>query len=822
MPEIIHAYVPLTTTRTEFLPAGQILGDYMSKSMYDQNPVVCSINGAPVFRKDWQTIVITDDDDVVVVHLPQGGGSDPARTVMTIAVIAISIYAPYAAGIANTPLGGLLAAGIQVGGALLINAVMPIRQTDPTQYTAKSAASSTYSLSSPTNMPRLGQPVPWQCGRVETTPPQIAKPWSEYVDDIQYTYILLCLGTGLFDIEKLKFDTISFDDVPSVEYHVLEPGETVPWHDNVFTSPHVSGQEIYRTNSFTSVTQDYPVQTDRILCSPTWIADLCVGDSIILSGSTNNTGVYTIKLIDYDLPTAYVYVKETPLVAEVFRGNIQTAYDYKITDFYPAYPDLNKPTFGCHCFCDVVFPNGLFTMEDDGTISPCTVDLTIMSRKIYMETGDLTESFELEETVSITRCQRTPVRVTLEGQFNSLLGYNNQVAIKRAAASISNKKIDTCYWTALRTRFTDIGSYPWTTIQIKAAASEGLSGDALNKIRVLSTRKLPIWSGTSWSVPTATRSIAWAAAEAAKDTDNSVGLADPNIDLDALLALDAKLTARGDYCDGVFDTKEAFWDALRKILRTGRSQPHLIGDIITFTRDERQSIVKGVFNTRNIVRGSFRVEYLMYDPDTPDDVIIEYFSSSTWDWRKRTCSLPGSSSDAPATIKLWGVTEVGQATNEGMYEAGCNMYRRAFVSFQTEMDARPILRGDLISVTHPLPSWGVSGDVVSVSGQILGLSEPVEFTTGNHYISFRKANGTQDGPYLCTAGADDYHVILSSAVPSTVYTGRDRERTHFQFGQGSDYEKRCLTVYRRPRGDKIEVLAVVEDDRVHTADGTVV
>jgi hypothetical protein len=73
-------------------------------------------------------------------------------------------------------------------------------------------------------------------------------------------------------------------------------------------------------------------------------------------------------------------------------------------------------------------------------------------------------------------------------------------------------------------------------------------------VNCLVTRKLPVWNPTTgWSIPQATRSIAWAFADAVR-ADYGAKLADSRIDLAALHRLDQTWAARGDQFDAVFDT----------------------------------------------------------------------------------------------------------------------------------------------------------------------------------------------------------------------------------------------------------------------------
>jgi predicted phage tail protein len=72
-------------------------------------------------------------------------------------------------------------------------------------------------------------------------------------------------------------------------------------------------------------------------------------------------------------------------------------------------------------------------------------------------------------------------------------------------------------------------------------------------------------------------------------------------------------------------------------------------------------------------------------------------------------SLPGSTEDNPATVNLFGCTNLAQAMREGKYIAAANRYRRRLITFRTEMEGLIPTFGDLIAVSHDMPARGIEG-----------------------------------------------------------------------------------------------------------------
>lgn len=70
--------------------------------------------------------------------------------------------------------------------------------------------------------------------------------------------------------------------------------------------------------------------------------------------------------------------------------------------------------------------------------------------------------------------------------------------------------------------------------------------------------------------------------------------------------------------NGVFDRKLTVWDALSQVARCGRAVAFLQGGLVRFVRDEPKTLPVALFSPRNIVKGSFKIDYVMLGEDTAD------------------------------------------------------------------------------------------------------------------------------------------------------------------------------------------------------------
>ncbi len=454
---------------------------------------------------------------------------------------------------------------------------------------------------------------------------------------------------------------------------------------------------------------------------------------------------------------------------------------------------------------DVVMPRGLYYANDDGSLGNRTIAWKIEARVIDddgVAAGDWTEL----ASVSVTKATNTPQRRS----YRYMVDAGHEIRWGGLKAFLENPPA-----------FGDV-----TLLAVKMRATDNLSQRSARMINCIVTRKLPVWDPASgWSEPQATRSIAWAFADAAR-ARYGADLADARIDLAALHALDAVWQTRGDRFDAVFDQGVTVWEALTRIARCGRALPFLQGGVLRIARDAPRTLPVALFGPRNIVRGSFRVQYIMPGEDTADAVTVTYYSERTWAPDEITASLPDSAAEAtdkPATVELFGCTGADQAEREGLYMAAANRYRRRIVTFRTELEGLIPTYGDLIAITHDLPRWGQGGEVTAVDGRTLTLSEPLEWETDapeppTHYIALRRRDGSLSGPWLVAPDGDERSVVLNEDLDFTPYTGADEERTHFAFGPGEAWGLRARVLAVRPRGEQVEITAVGEDVRVHEAD----
>ncbi len=104
-------------------------------------PTICLRNASPVLRSHWHETLIADGDLVVFVPLPQGGGGGGKNPLRTILMIAVMVAAPYLGGVIAGALGVTSSIGIS-----LITAGVGLLGSRPGQCPAAAAQAGAHRL----------------------------------------------------------------------------------------------------------------------------------------------------------------------------------------------------------------------------------------------------------------------------------------------------------------------------------------------------------------------------------------------------------------------------------------------------------------------------------------------------------------------------------------------------------------------------------------------------------------------------------------------------------------------------------------------------
>lgn len=498
-----------------------------------------------------------------------------------------------------------------------------------------------------------------------------------------------------------------------------------------------------------------------------------------------------------------------------------------VTVAYVAAPD-DRNIVGVEV--DLICPQLLKQNKKNGKLE--RVSLTVEAE--YSAINDANEPdgnwISLGDT-TLTGATVDPVRYTFTA---SLPAGRYAVRAVRTSASpdpdASNIQ-DNVFLAQIRGVIDSASTYAETVWAVKILIDDQLAGKAETKFNVYRQRLLPVWTGTDWTAPQATRNPAWAFCDAVK-AEHGATFNDSMLDLVTIAHYADVWESRQDYFDYNFDTKGTIHSVLTMICAAGRAKKIEYKGVYTIVRDEPKALPDLVVGMNEMIANSYTENYILHDQWDNDGVIIEYHDGETGLPFEVLCVLPGKSGTNPLTIKKEGITNAAQAYREGMFEAAAREYRTLECSYKTDTLGALCEYGSVVSINTYHSKYGTSGVVVESetdeSGRItLQLSEPVTFEQGQtHVIMLSSTRGKPQGVYVAQALSDPYTLRINSPGTLTLQTNPNKKRTAFQFGKAEAYGLQFITRSAKETGEyQWQVSGELDDPRVHQfddliADGT--
>lgn len=476
---------------------------------------------------------------------------------------------------------------------------------------------------------------------------------------------------------------------------------------------------------------------------------------------------------------------------------------------------------------DFVFPSGLYALNDEGRMTPRALAVAAEYQPVD-ESGEATGDWAPLMSQTLILAVPTPIRFS---RTTDVPAGRYAVRAWRAPAKIPDPKIvDQVNWYGLRAVITGPQSFPGATMTVRAKATNQLSNEALSQLSVISTRILPVWTGTEWE-DQPTRLPAWAALDMATNATYGGGRSLSKVDLQAFVDLAALNAARGETYDDEFTDGQACLDVLDTILASARARTRWLGDLLSLTREDWAPMPDMLLTDGEIVRDSLSLKYELMPASGPDGVVVEYIDETTW--KIATVTAPrGASPLRPDRRRVSGVVQRENAQLLCDHLWRTLNKRRVKVRFSTEHDGRLLAIGSSIAVQSSLPQrWGRAGEVVRRRGDSLVLSPAPAWGEGQHYIKVRTRTGGQWGPVKCARGESDGVAVLDApdlagveAVQGPLDAALARAAgaagASFALGEGTDWQARCRVIGGVPRGEQVALECWLDDPSVYEEDDT--
>ena len=411
---------------------------------------------------------------------------------------------------------------------------------------------------------------------------------------------------------------------------------------------------------------------------------------------------------------------------------------------------------------DLVYPEGLYYQNSNGSLSAVSVTLEINYQQINDDGEPIGSIASINYTQSLTTT--TPQRFTFE---KSVTPGRYQVRVRRTTdGDESLAKKEKVVWETLRAFLPNVGTYEGVTTIATQVKASNVTGNADGIFNLFVTRKLPVYDGTNWSTPVATRSAVWAFCHILRSNNGANIDNDEYLKLDAILETEKTLVSENRNFDWVFDTKTTVWQALQLVSRAVRGFPVIQGYSVNLKLERPQEIPTAIFNAHNIVKDSLRWEIKLKNENDYDGVKIEYIDPESWKTESIECYLPDSMGNYLKPLKLPGVTNRNIAYIEGMYEVSKDRYNREMIIFETGLEGCVPEVGDIIQVSHELPQWGQGGRITSIDdNNIINTDTSIVFEDGEEYrMQIKTKNGDASSYYSVKLGDNDKQLVSETDI----------------------------------------------------------
>lgn len=219
------------------------------------------------------------------------------------------------------------------------------------------------------------------------------------------------------------------------------------------------------------------------------------------------------------------------------------------------------------------------------------------------------------------------------------------------------------------------------------------------------------------------------------------GLPSSRLDLAALDAWIAWCDAQGLSCNMVLDQAVSVATVLDRLARCGRGSKTWATGKLGAVWDAGGLPVTAMFSPVNIRRGSFSISY----PSEPlaDELEVSYINPDNG-WQRDSVRVPANATNVrrTASIELLGCASTALAGREANLLYAQNLYRFRTISWETDMEGFTCRKGDVVSLSHDLTSWGQGGRFVSVtSATRVMLDQAITLKPGGCWLAVCRPSG---------------------------------------------------------------------------------
>lgn len=836
------------------------------------------IGGHYIPRENWTRIYPHAGQVVTLRMMPMGGGGgkNPLRTILSLALIAA---APVIAGAVAGALGigaqatlmgisatRIITAGVNILGRLALNAIAPPGKA---RFGAGQKESPTLFLQGARNQVSPFGRVPRVLGRHRFVPPLGAMPYTETIGNDQYLRMVFVWGYGPLHISDLRIGETPLSEFSDVEIETRY-GDTDDAPLSLYSNSVMQNDmELVLKQADGYVLRTTETEADEIS------VDLTMPRGLVAFNSKGGKGLASLEVeVQYSPAgednwsaggTSYktIAAQTTVLAAKpaAFKMGARSYTTRRIDHI-----TLDAANGAVRVFAGTLYRIGYDATEPaapfipDGYLRLARVERRsddpdiIPAARITPEQGDnvtngifensgsfaVTSSFYASRVqiaegglrfpgFNLSAKQAAAVRRTIS--FRVPRG-RYDVRLRRITADTDSDRIfNDSVWTALRTvRY----AYPLRMNGIAVTALRIKATDQMNGIvdrfNGICESVLPDWDGAAW-VPQPTSNPASIYRHVLQGSANARPLADRRIDMQKLQSWHASCAAAAREYNGVVDYDVSVREVLQDIAAAGRASPTLTDGKWGVVEDKPQHVPVQHFSPRNTWGFQGRKAF----DDVPDALRIRFINRDK-DWRQdeRLVFRDGITAETAQryeTITLPGITDPRQAWRDGRYHLASAILRPEIYTFNCDVEHIVCTRGDLVRFTHDVPMFGLAAARIA---RVIPDDENETVITGididntavmepdkNYSLRIRRADGSSLLLALDTEEGSTKRLVFAS--PQEASTAQIAAGDLVLFGESGQESAALIVRSIEPQGDLAARLTCVDAaPAIHHADtGTI-
>lgn len=809
------------------LPAGQTVADILAGFSKDNAALPHAhvyIDGAYIPRDKWAAVrpkagtVMT----LRIVPMGGGGGKNPLRTVLSLALIAASpmIAASIAGALgvtAGTTFMGISAAriitaGVNLLGRLTLNALAPPGKP---RFGAGLQESPTLFIQGARNQAYPFARVPKVLGKHRFVPPLGALPYTETAGNDQYLRMIFVWGYGPLHISDIKIGETPIEQFDGVDIETRQGYADDAPLTLYSNSVMQTDMDITLRQADGYVTRTTETDADEIS------VDITLPRGLVFFSSSGNKRTTDVQLEvqyspagtgDWSAPaTSYkpVAAQNLPL-PPIPNGYKKPGHVNTVQRYDRIFLDTASGTVYC-------VSGPVKRLGHDGeapTLPPVPTGKVPLARILRQSsdgvhimpgaiaserTSDIIATyFETETDFAVTPYSGDVVRIAaggltfpgiyLSAKQTSALRHavtfkvprgRYDVRLRRLTADAADDStFNDTVWTALRTTRSSYSirmrNLAVTALRIKA--TDQLNG-IVDRLNGVVQSIVPDWDGEAWvEQPTANPAALYR--HVLQGTANARPLADARLDIPRLQAWHAACAAAGREFNAVIDYDVSVREVLHDIAAAGRASPTILDGKWSVIEDRPQTVPIQHFTPYNTYGFQGRKAF----DDVPEALRIRFINREKgWIQDERLVFRDGfdeTTATVYESLTLTGITDPAQAWRDGRYHLATAQLRPETYSFYCDIEHLVCTRGDLIRFTHDVPLFGLhssrvaeiltdSADENIVTG--IRMESAMTMTEGENYATrIRLADGGSTVVPLQTQAGT--HNIIAFAVPQPLAT----------------------------------------------------